>query len=231
MENSSFGRLISVLTSPGKTFESIRERPTWLVAFVVTCVFAGGLGFLSHQRTDYRELNQHQMEASGQDVSAAQMEQMVEMQEKIGGIAIPFVTPVFLGVIMALIALIYWVGGKLGGSEPGYKQMFSMAIYAGAPTLIFMLLQMVMILPKETLPVEQIVTRNFLPASSLAIFAPDGASSKLVAFLSSLNFFSIWGLVLTFIGLKIVGKMSGTMAGILTAVVYLIALAFGLLFA
>ena len=35
MENSSFGRLIGVLVSPGKTFRSIAERPTWGVALVV----------------------------------------------------------------------------------------------------------------------------------------------------------------------------------------------------
>ena len=35
MEESAFGRVVSVLVSPTKTFESIRQRPTWLVALVV----------------------------------------------------------------------------------------------------------------------------------------------------------------------------------------------------
>ena len=40
MEDSSFGRLIGVLVSPGKTFRSIAERPAWLVPFLVLMVLS-----------------------------------------------------------------------------------------------------------------------------------------------------------------------------------------------
>jgi hypothetical protein len=231
MENSSFGRLISVLISPKATFESIRERPTWLVAFLVICLVGATVGFLVHQRTDYAAVTAHQMEARGQDVPAEQMEQMVAMQEKFGGILVPVVTPLFVGFFFSLVSLIYWVGGKVGGADPSFKQMFSVTTYSSAPTIVAALLQAIVIFPKKELAVEQIVNRNFLAASNLALLAPDGASGKLVAMLAGLDFFAIWATVLAFLGLKVVGRMSTAVAAVLAALIFLAGIGLRVLFA
>jgi hypothetical protein len=224
MENSSFGRLISILISPKATFESIRERPTWLVAFLVTCLVAMTVGVLAHTRTDQREVVERRMERSGQEISAEQLETAVRMQEKIGLYAIPIGTPLFVGFFVALLSLVYWVVGKMTGTEPTFKQMFSMTLYSGAPSLIAGILQAIVILPKKTLPFEQAASRNYLPASSLGILAPEDASAQLVALLSSFDFFQLWGIVLLFFGLKIVGRMSTTVAAVVAILIFLIGL-------
>jgi hypothetical protein len=41
--DSGFGRLIGVLVSPGKTFESIARRPTWLVPLLVLVAVGAGV--------------------------------------------------------------------------------------------------------------------------------------------------------------------------------------------
>ena len=47
MNDSSFGRLIGVLVAPGKTFRSIAERPTWVVApLVLLVLLAAGRWFV-----------------------------------------------------------------------------------------------------------------------------------------------------------------------------------------
>src|SRR4029453_15340994 len=56
MENSGFGRLIGVLVSPGKTFQSIAERPTWALPLVVLLFLSAVIGYVTAQRTDYRDV-------------------------------------------------------------------------------------------------------------------------------------------------------------------------------
>ncbi len=64
MENSSFGRLIGVLVSPLKTFASIAERPTWLVAFLVVALAPAIPGFLAVPKVDWEEVARTQIENS-----------------------------------------------------------------------------------------------------------------------------------------------------------------------
>ncbi len=52
LEDSSFGRLIGVLVSPGKTFQSIAARPTWGVALIVLLIAATASSVLISQRMD-----------------------------------------------------------------------------------------------------------------------------------------------------------------------------------
>ena len=47
LEDSSAGRLIGVLVSPVKTFQSIAARPTWAVALIVLALLGAGIGQLS----------------------------------------------------------------------------------------------------------------------------------------------------------------------------------------
>ncbi len=231
MENSSFGRLISVLTSPGKTFESIRERPTWLVAFLAICLVSVAVGFIAHQRTDYRELMETKMTESGNEVDEDVLDQIVSAQENIGAYLIPVTVPLFIGGFVALLALIYWFGGKLTGAEPSFKQMYSMAMYSGAPGIVAALLQAIVLFPKEVLSYTQTATRNYLPAANLGFLAPDGASTKLISLLVGLDFFVIWGTILTFIGLKVVGRMSSTVAFAMAALIFLAGLGLRVAFA
>jgi hypothetical protein len=56
MEDSSLGRLISVLISPEKTFRSIAEHPTWVVALVVLVLLGAAAGYLVFQKLDMAEV-------------------------------------------------------------------------------------------------------------------------------------------------------------------------------
>ncbi len=56
MEDSSFGRLLGAIVSPGKTFRSIAERPTWAAALLVLLVASGAVAYVVGLRTDYRDV-------------------------------------------------------------------------------------------------------------------------------------------------------------------------------
>src|SRR5687768_13961786 len=106
MESSAFGRLLGALVSPVATFRSLAERPTWLVAFLVVCLSPLVPGILAAPKIDWEDVVRTQIERSGQDVPAAQLDAAIGMWEKIG----PFLTylaPVMVGFAILVFALVF----------------------------------------------------------------------------------------------------------------------------
>ena len=62
MQESSFGRLVGVLISPGKTFEAIAARPTWVVAMVVLVIVGVSVGTLMSGKIDYEDVIRQSLE-------------------------------------------------------------------------------------------------------------------------------------------------------------------------
>ena len=82
MEESSWGRLASVLLSPVKTYESINARPTWVVALIVLMVVSLVVTIVTIPKIDMAAAIQKQMERQNQQVSAEQMERITQVAEK-----------------------------------------------------------------------------------------------------------------------------------------------------
>jgi len=215
MENSSFGRLIGVLVAPGKTFRSIAERPTWAVALLVLLIASAAIGFVTAQRTDYRDVITQSVREKGRDVPEAQLEPQIEMMEKAGPAISAVGAPVVVAVITLIVALLYWVAFKLLGSDFSYKSGLSVTLHASMPAVMSLLLSIPVILSKESIGYTDMKRSGggtFLQ-SNLAFLAPEDAPSWLTALLASLDFFSLWGLVLSVIGFRAVsGKPTRSVA-------------------
>ncbi len=52
MTDSSLHRIVGVLVSPSKTFRALRERPTWLAAFVFVALVTGVVGQIGQAKVD-----------------------------------------------------------------------------------------------------------------------------------------------------------------------------------
>lgn len=229
MESSGFGRLITVLTSPGKTFRSIAERPTWAAPLVLFVALTMVLGFVIHQRTDYADLMEWTAKSRDLALSQEDMDRAVDIQERFGGVG-----AVAGGVIVALVslffALLYWLGLKLVGGELGYKEALSVSLYAGVPVLVQFLLTIVLVLPQQSIDPQRLASRNFL-ASNLAFLAPEDAGPVLTNLLASLDFFALWAVVLAVIGYRIVARVSTASAAAVVIVIWLLGVGIRLGFA
>lgn len=217
MENSSFGRLFGVLFAPGKTFRSIAERPTWLVALLALMIVTGGVWYVAGSRIDFRETIPESIRQSGKEVPQEQLEPQIEFMEKFGSYLYGFSVPFVVAFFCLFFALIYWLAFKLLGSEFSYKSSLSVALYASVPVLVSALLSLPVILSKPSLGFNDIKTGSFL-ASNLAFLAPEDAPNWVIAALASLDFFSLWSLVLTIVGFRAVSRLS-TQAVATTAIV------------
>ena len=222
MESSSFGRLFGVLVSPGKTFRSIAERPTWLVALLTLMIVSAGVWYVAGSRMDFRDVISQSVRQSGRDVPAEQLEPQIELMEKFGRYIYASTTPFVIAFFCLFFALIYWLAFKLLGADFSYKSSLSVVLHATMPVLISFLLSLPVILSKSSLVFNDIKTGSFL-ASSLAVMAPEDAPAWVTAALASVEFFSLWGLVLTIIGFRAVSRLSTKVVATTAIVIWLIA--------
>jgi hypothetical protein len=220
MENSGIGRMLTVLTSPGKTFCSIAERPTWAAPLVLFMLLTALVGFLVHQRTDYREVMEWTVQHRGMEMDQDRMDKAVDMQERFGGVG-AVIGSVVVVIFTLLVTLLYLLGLKLAGGELKYVDALAVGLYGSMPVAVQLLLTAAVLLPRKTLEVSQIMSRNFL-ASNLGFFAPADAGPVLNNLLACFDVFAIWALVLLVIGFRRVAKVSTAGATAVVVVVWLL---------
>jgi hypothetical protein len=208
MHDSSFGRLIGVLVAPGKTFRSIAERPTWVVPLVVLVLLLTSFTFLMLQRVDFMEAMREQMAAQGRPVPAG--------MDKAGGFMLGCQTAVvFLGS-----TALYFAGAgffllfNLFGGRLRYKTSLSVLLHAMMPFALSCVLAVPIVLSRESISLEEVRGGGGLLPSNLAVLAPEDAGPRLLALLSSVDFFTIWVLILLTIGYSIAARVSRTTAAV-----------------
>lgn len=223
MEDSSFGRLFGVLFSPGKTFRSIAERPTWLVPLLVLALAAAAVGFVAAQRTDYRDVMLQSARDKGRDVDEAQMKPAIEMMERIGPAISAVSTPFIVCLLVALGALLYWVAFKLQGSDFSYKSSLAVSLHTAMPAVVSLLLSIPVILSRSTITYADMKHSGgtFLQ-SNLAFLAPEGAPGWQTALLASLDFFGFWSLALSVIGYRAMSRKPTQSVAMTVIVIWLI---------
>lgn len=223
LEDSSFGRLVGVLVSPVKTFRSIAERPTWGVALVVLLIVSTAVGVLANQRIDKNDMRQmikERIEKSrGGQATPEQVEQAVTMGEKINAVT-RWLIPVFAAVVyLAITGLFFAAFRFFGGSGISYKSSFAVTLHSFMPALVAALLTLPVILSRERLPLKQVQSGNLL-ASNLGAFAPESLGTAAKSLLSSLDFFSLWSVLLLIVGYRIAAKVSTATAATVVVVLW-----------
>jgi hypothetical protein len=229
LEDSSFGRLIGVLVSPGKTFRSIAERPTWGAALIVLLIAATAVSVLTSQRIDKEDMRQTvkaQMEKrQGGQATPEQIERGVEMGEKISSVT-RWLVPVFIVVVDLIVALLFFAALRFfAASQISYKMSFAVALHAYMPALVGALLTLPLILNRKSITMKEAQGGGIL-ASNLGAFAPESMGPAARALLSSVDFFSIWTVCLMIIGYRIAAKVSTTAATAVVLTLWVLYIAF-----
>ena len=226
MEDSSFGRLFGVLFAPGKTFRSIAERPTWAVALLVILLVMGVVWYLAGERTDYREVMTQTLQQGGREVPPEQIERQIEVMEKAGPAINAVSRPLVTALLLLFSALVSWLIFKLLGSDFSYRSALAVTVHASMPYVVGLLLSIPVILSRESLGFDDLKTGTFLQ-SNLAFLAPPEAPTWQFAALASLDFFALWGLVLSIIGYRAVSRLSTQTVAITVVALWLVFVGIG----
>lgn len=215
--------LVKVLYEPGAVFQRIAEKPKLLIPFIGLSVVQMVIAFFNLpflKAAMQAQMATRNLPAGGPDPS------------KFAAVGLVFI-PVGIALVLVLSALLLWVLVSLVGGEGKFSSLFSVAAYSAVPTVILMSVVGVAILRLRGAG-DIASPQDLQPAVGLDLLVP-GAKGFVGAVLKGINPFSVWGLVLTAIGVSTtqrVSKGSGYVVATLSFVIGLligggIAAAFG----
>lgn len=211
--------LLRVLYEPDAVFGRVAQRPRFLMPFLglVAVQIVIGVINLPYLQAGIRA----QMATSG----APQTGGPDPASFAIIGVAF---VPIIIGIILLLSAFILWMLVSLMGGEGKFKTLLSVTTYAAVPSVILLSIIGTIVLRMQGIG-EMSSPSDLQPSLGLDLLIP--ASGFLGAVLKTINPFSIWGLVLTAIGIAVTHRMpkssAYTVAAISFVIGVLIAGAFG----
>jgi hypothetical protein len=198
-------RLLYSFTSPTRTFVDLRERPTWLVPWVILSICSLASSFIMIHRIDVIEFTRNQIQNSKraelfEQMSPAQQERQVELAAKITKFrfyAAPIFTFLVAIIVAALLMAIFNFAFSAGISA---KHSIAIMSYSLLPiALTYIMAVVVVVFSSDP---RHIDLRNPL-ATSPAIFLNPAGNKFLYEFAGSLDVFRIWVICLLGLGFQL----------------------------
>ncbi len=210
------GSLWGALLSPIATFTALARRPRWVAALVLLVASALALSLVLTPRMDMAQMIREAVEERGQQIPEAQLEQQIAMAERFAWVGIASQVLLQPGIYL-LLAVIFLAIYRMLGSEIDFRRSLSVTVHGFLPNGLAALLAIPVIASRTEITMEEVQRANFLQ-SSLAAFAPEGASKALISLLSSVDLFSFWTIALLATGFRIVARVgNGAAWGVVLA--------------
>ncbi len=201
--------LFVMIFDPPAVFARVRERPQFLAPFIGLALLHMVIAFLTLPYT--RAAMQAMAQAAGGGAGGA------ADPSRFAWASVAF-APIGLAVGLLISAGILWVLVNLLAGEASFRHLLSVATYAGI-TGIFMGLAWYAVLVLGGGRVETMA--DLKPAFGLDLLVPD-AGRALKALLGMANPFTLWGLVLTALGIKATHKISSGAAWTVAAMAFVV---------
>lgn len=206
--------VVGIFTEPSAVFNSLRERPRFLAALILTIAAFMLFNVTYFERMGFETVIRAQTEASPRaaNVSPEQKEQAIAVQLKPVVKAIRLLAPVVIFTLVALVGgLLYLICATMMGGTLNYKRALSVWTYASLPPAVFMMLCNFILLflaePETNLAIARGARRG-LVQSSLGALVDGSAMPVLATLLGGFDLLTFYGLFLGAIGLRRVGRMS-----------------------
>jgi Yip1-like protein len=211
--DNSLGRVAGALWKPRETFASIAARPTWAVALLVIVAASTLVTVLWIPKIDVAEMVRDRIASSGQSVPADRIESAVALMSRLKWAM--FLGPVLIlqPIVIAGAAFVFYLVFRVVGSEQSYRQSLGVTVHAFLPLAIASLLAVPILLGRDSLSTEEVMSGGVL-ASNLGFLAPEDASPAIRALLQSLDFFTLWTVILLFVGYRQSSRLSKTSVAI-----------------
>lgn len=212
---SEGARIVNTFTSPSKTFVDLKRKASWLVPFILLSLFSYALVFAAAQKIGWEQISENQMRMNHkrmEQLESAPPDQQAKARELGTTItkSISYAIPLFILVGSLIIAGVLMATFNFGlGAEIKFSQSMAVVMYAHLPGIIKAVLAVVSIYagaaPESFIFQEPV-------ASNPAALVDASQHIVLFTFLSSLDVFAIWILVLTGIGFACVSKVKRSTA-------------------
>jgi len=212
-----FERVIDTFVAPTATFKDIRRSASWWLPFLLILLFSTGATYTIDHNVGFSRVAENQVQASparAEQLSALTPEARASQMERAAVFTkyFSYGLPFFLLLFFAVSAAIMLGSFNLAlGAKMTYGQAFAVTMFAALPYLLKSLLTIVTVAfgnNAETFNMQNPVGTN------LAYYLAD-AAPWLKALLMQFDLISLWSLVLSVLGFKIVsGKSMGQSAAV-----------------
>ncbi len=209
-----FDRVIRMYYAPQGVYDEIRDQDvSWVPAWVWVSILATVAAFIM------APINAELLELNPQNLPADELDTIVENTEKWGWIQY-VITPGLILLVSVIFAGISYVAVAMATQLANFKKWFVMTMYSSVISTVAVLFGAIMVRSRgESIRGPEDAAFSL----SLSFLAPD-ANPFVHGFLQSLEFFSIWAMVVLAIGLMRVFSMSLNKAILCIIPVYLISL-------
>lgn len=187
-------RIGGVIVAPDGTLREIAARPDWVVPLILILLVSILTNILGSPHVDFETSVRESLE--DRNLSPDEIEQGLEFSRIIQKFLIPL-TILMVPLSLLILAAATWLAFRVMGGEGTFRQSWAIALYAWIPQLIKMLIVTLLILRAGTVTMEEVQT--ILKSHPGALVDPS-EQPMMFAFLSSLEIFNIWTLVLLGIG-------------------------------
>lgn len=200
---SSIGRVFGALFNPKPTFESIAQKPSWVLPMLAAILIGLVVVALIGSRVGWRQVIDRQIASSPkaqqrmEQVPPEKRDAILDQQAKLAGV-IGYVG-VVVGTAVAEIvvaAVLLAAFNIMGGTKVGFAQSLGIVTHSWMPYVVSGLLGVLILFIKDPTTLD---TQN-LVASNPGALLPDGSAKWLVSLLTSLDLFTFWVLILQAIG-------------------------------
>jgi hypothetical protein len=213
--------LVRVLFEPTAVFERVRERPRFLLPAI-------GLSVIVIVITYFMQPFTQAAMASRMAQMAQQNPQAAANAAKFQSIGIVF-APIGVFIALLIAAVIYWLLVMLvAGGDAKFKTLLSVAAYTALPAILLQAATLAVLKMKGVEAVSSM--EDLRPPLGLNLLAPN-ATGFTGAVLAGINPFSLWGMVLTAIGIQVTHKTSKGGAYTVAIIAMLLGVLIGAMFA
>ncbi len=222
---SEVATLGNIFFEPGRTFESFRSKPRFVLASLISIILLTLFMGAFNAKIGYERIARERLESSSwyQNQSPDMQKQMLDQQmNPITQYVTLVVTPVIFLLSFFIGGLIYWGGVNAMGGSMTYLRGVAVWVYSGFPPIVLsMLANFLVLLVKSPNEIDPVTSQQGLIHANPSFFIDTKSMPVLGAILGTFDLFYIWGWILAAIGLRIVGKIS---TGAAWAIVLIVAL-------
>lgn len=208
-------RLTNIFTAPSKTFEDIkRGNKSWWLPFIIYVILGFAFYGVINSKVGMRQVSENQVKLSpkAEDQMAQLTPEQREQRMKISTTVTQVLFlggPIFLLIMGAVITAVLLGTINFGfGGKAKFGSIYAVWMYAMLPSCIKTILG-IAVLYAGTAP-DSFNIKNFAPTNLGAFLNPLETNAGLYALATSIDFVTIWTLVLVGIGTAIV---AGTKRG------------------
>lgn len=224
--------LANIFFEPGRTFESLRGKPRFVMAALIMIVLTMAFQLLFFQKMGedrIRRFTIEQLDKNPQIQSMKPEDKQVAVERTlaINKYVRNFGFPIIMIIIFLLGGLLYWLGSNAMGGSSTFKRGLSTWVYSSfPPTVVVMIANIIILFFKSADEIDLSESQRGLVHANPTIFFDGKSMPVLTTLISLIDLFFIFGLVLAALGLRKTGKISSGAAWAIVLILSLIGIAF-----